>query len=31
MDVFRDQIRVFVQDAKMSVLEMWMWTNSKRD
>ena len=31
MDVYRDQIRVLVEDARMSVLEMWLWTNSQRE
>ena len=30
MNVYRDQIRVLVKDARMSVLDMWLWTNAER-
>ena len=31
MNVYRDHIRVLVEDARMSVLEMWLFTNSERE
>ena len=30
MNVYCDQIRVIVEDARMSVLDMWLWANAER-